>query len=148
PTVTEAAAREFVLHGRQVLAEPHLIGRAVRVPAARRAEVAVADDPLRLVQAEDRRDAEVPAEPAEDTRRLMQLRRRCEAGAHARVLDTDREAIPGDAMPRLLGEPHELGYLAAVLAHDEVGARVRRRVAEPGNRGRVVPGGRVPHKMR
>src|SRR6185437_12417831 len=86
-----AAARVLMLHRRQVLAEPHLIGGAVHMPAAREPEIAVTDEPLRFVQPEHGRDIQMVAEPPEEARRLLELRGGREACAHARVLDADAD---------------------------------------------------------
>src|SRR6185437_6832124 len=89
PHLAEAAARHLMLNSRQVLAEPHLIGGAVRVTAARRTEVTVADDAARFVQPEHGRDIQMVAEPPEHPGGFLELRRGREACAHARVLDAD-----------------------------------------------------------
>ena len=75
PGFAEAADAQLVLHRRQVLVKPDLIGRPIRVSATGFAKVAVSDDPARPVQPKHRRNLQAVAEPRERTRGDGALRR-------------------------------------------------------------------------
>src|SRR5207245_2255058 len=96
---------------------------------------------------EDRRDVQGMTEPAEHPCGNLLLLPPEETRAGTRVLHSHGKPVPGDRVPGLLLELHELRALAAVLPQDKMGARIRQGIAEPGNRACVAAGGCVPDQM-